>query len=207
MVLSGSTPDGLGLSFPQLVDALGRCGLIGFPGAAVTTEHHPTGLDDAGFGGNGNGRANTLTRRPGRKLLFAAERVQTLLVSQMRLLDGQHVDSTLLSRAEEEEAAAELSPESDLGGMSKTAGQPNATAAGAPGERKSKNRANVGASKANIGTERASILGMRRLGGNPESKVSTLTPIQARGSKASKQARPRSTPAKSGFHRSKSGVV
>ena len=30
VVLSGSTPDGLGLSFPQLVDALARCGLVGF---------------------------------------------------------------------------------------------------------------------------------------------------------------------------------
>lgn len=206
MVLSGSTPDGLGLSCPQLVDALARCGLIGFPGPAVSTEHHPTGLDDAGFGRKGNGRANILTRRSRRKLLSAAERVQALFVAQMRLLDGQHVDSTLLLRAEEEEAAAELLPENDLGGMSKTAGQSNATAAGASGGTKSKKHVKVGASKANIRTERASILGLRRLGDNPESKVSTLTPIQARA-KTSKQARPRSTPAKSGFHRSKSGVV
>lgn len=207
MVLSGSTPDGLGLSFPQLVDALARCGLIGFPAAAVPLEHHQTSLDDTGFGGNSNGHANLLTRRPRRKFSFAAERAQALFVAQMRLLDGQHVDATLLLRAEEEEAVAELCPESDIGGLSKIAGQPKVTAAGAPGGTTSKHRERVDNGKAKSGTGRASVLGMRRSGGgNPESKVSTLTPIQARG-KVSKQARPRSTPSKNGFHRSKSGAT
>lgn len=206
MVLSGSTPDGIGLNFPQLVDALARCGLIGFPAAAVTSEHHQTGLDDTGFGGSGIGHANLLTRRPRRKFSFAAERAQALFVAQMRLLDGQHVDATLLLRAEEEEAVAELCPESDLGGLQKNAGRAKVTAAGAPGGTKSKHQKNVDNGKAKSGTGGASVLGMRRPGGNPESKVSTLTPIQARG-KVSKQARPRSTPSKNGLHRSKSGAT
>ena len=204
-MLSGSTPDGLGLSFPQLVDALARCGLIGFPATTVTTEREKTGLDDAGFGGKSNG-ANTLTSRPNRQFSFAAERVQTLFVSQMRLIDGQHVDATLLLLLSAEADEAELCPESNLGSLSNTAGQPKGTAAGAPGGAKSNQHEKPNNSKAKSGTGRASILGMERLGGNVEPKVPTLTPIQAR-SKASKQARPWSTPAKNGLNRSKSGAA
>lgn len=210
MVLSGSTPEGLGLKFPQFVDALARCGLLGFPVSAIKTEQlNQTGLHEVGFGDKIKG-ANILTRRPRRQFSFAAERTQAVFLAQMRLLDGQHVDTTLLLCAEEEEEA-ELTPEkNNLAGLSKTAGHPKATraaAAGAPGGTKSKTYENMAdTSKVKRGTARAAVLGMRRPGGNPEIKPQTLTPIEARG-KANSQARPRSTPARNGLHRSKSGAT
>ena len=75
----------------------------------------------------------------------------------MRLLDGQHVDATLLLLYAEAEEA-ELCPESNLGGLPKTAGQPKSTATGAPGGTNSKQHEKPDNSKAKSGTGRASIL-------------------------------------------------
>ena len=185
VVLSHSTPDGLDLSFPQFVDALARCGLIGFPVAVASATGHQTHLN-AGFGNN-----EAITHKS-KQFMFAAERAQALFAMQMRLLDSQHVDATLM-RAE----AAGQSPGSELGGFS-TAGRPTKATSRSPRGTKSKHEKNDILPKRAVG--RPSDLKVVRPG-NPESKPPTLTPIQAR-SKAINQARPRSMSTRNVLHRS-----
>lgn len=65
-----------GLNFRQFVDALSRCGLVGF--------------SNSGIGGTAHEK----------KLVSAAERAQAVFKTQMRLLDKQHVAAKLQKLAD-----------------------------------------------------------------------------------------------------------
>lgn len=89
VILSGPTAleasSAPGLRFRQFVDALARCGLLGFSGKNSYGMRTLPG----GFGG-GIG----VTRHNG-QLVSTAERVQAMFTTKMRLLDSQHVDARL----------------------------------------------------------------------------------------------------------------
>lgn len=113
LVLSDSNPPGarnsapgLGLNFHQFVDALARCGLIGFSGQRATTSGGVTsGLTAAGGtsatrdggGGSGSSRAVVTPQNRSEKLFVApaAERAHAVFVGLMKLHDRQHVDAKL----------------------------------------------------------------------------------------------------------------
>ena len=90
MVLSGSTAleasSAPGLSFRQFVDALARCGLLCFCGKHVDSAR----TLDGGLGGGGG-----VPQHKKNQLVSAAERVQAMFVTRMRLLDSKHVDARL----------------------------------------------------------------------------------------------------------------
>lgn len=87
MVLSGSAElrasSAPGLSFRQFMDALARCGLLGFSSKYID------GTSTPAFGG-GIGVTRNLSGH-----LSTAERVQAMLITKMRLLDNQHIDARL----------------------------------------------------------------------------------------------------------------
>lgn len=107
VVLSDSTPPdahksapGLGLNFRQFVDALARCGLIGFSGNRTTTSGGvSTGLLLGGGGleidRGGITSSGTVVKQLKSEPVSAAERAHTIFIRQMKLLDGQHVDAKL----------------------------------------------------------------------------------------------------------------
>ncbi|CAM9984921.1 unnamed protein product, partial [Scytosiphon promiscuus] len=85
-LLTGSTQEGdttLGLNFGQFVDALARCGLIGF--ARGTGDE---GVVATGVGGLATGQGVG-------RFVSPAERTQAIFVETMRLLDREHVDANL----------------------------------------------------------------------------------------------------------------
>lgn len=73
MVVSGLMPQGSGLNFPQFIDALARCGLIGF-------------ASEDGRGSDGAGRHSS-----GRLSASIVKRVQAIFVRHMNLLDDDYV--------------------------------------------------------------------------------------------------------------------
>lgn len=75
-----------GLNFRQFVDALSRCGLLGFSGKnsdGTTT-----------LGGGLGGGIGVIPYKSQLKST-AAERVQAMFITRMRLLDSKHVDARL----------------------------------------------------------------------------------------------------------------
>lgn len=67
-----------GLNFGQFVDALARCGLLGFSSKCTEATRTLCGVT-----------------RDKSQLLSTAERVQAVFITQMRLHDSQHVDTRL----------------------------------------------------------------------------------------------------------------
>ena len=176
MVLSSSAELGAssvpGLSFRQFVDALARCGLVGF------SSKHVDGMTQ-GFGGG----IGVTRNRSGH--LSNAERVQAIFITQMNLLDSQHVDARLQQLVR--------SPSTNHDGETSEAGNrlegikqrdTRRHAAGASGGHGGKRKGGRGARGSNTaGGPRGG--GGKAAGGADPKSASVLAPIQKtpRGSK------------------------
>ena len=117
--LGGSSAPGL--SFRLFVDALARCGLLAF------SSKHLDGTKATGFGG-----AIGITRSPSDHI-SAAERVQAMLITKMRLLDSQYVDARIqqLVRSPSTNHEGETSEESNrVGGIMPRTASGHASGAG-----------------------------------------------------------------------------
>lgn len=96
-IISGSPPEEIGLTCRQFIDALARCGLIGFSPRGIGTV--PPAAVGTGPGAGQEARAR------GKPPTTPAERTQAVLTVHMRLLDSQYVDAKIHAQ---EKAAAQL---------------------------------------------------------------------------------------------------
>lgn len=152
---ASSTP---GLNFRQFVDALARCGLLGFSSKYIGGTRTFGGRFGGGIGVTGNES----------QFISAAERVQAIFITQMRLLDSQQVDARLqqlvrLPSANHEGGASE--EENKLEGIKQGNTRGNAAGRGHGGKNKGKH------------TARGTAGGLR--GGNTSRKAAAAGPKPA----------------------------
>lgn len=98
VVLAGSTSDNdsaPSLDFGQFVDALARCGLMGFSRGTGGGTFTAPGVEESAAG------------QGIRRFVSAAERIQGVFVETMRLLDREHVDANMHRQASGAGAGAE----------------------------------------------------------------------------------------------------
>lgn len=99
---ANSSASGLGLSFRQFVDALVRCGLIGFSAeraAAGGGDARGPSLGEGESVRDGGGYGSGALRQSASEQLFVvpvAQRAHAIFIRQMKLLDGQHVDAKVM---------------------------------------------------------------------------------------------------------------
>lgn len=160
MALSGSVPESTGLDFRTFVDAIARCGLIGFSCARAAEESRM---------GMGTG---AVSRARQEQELSAGERTQAILIVQMRLLDNQYVDLTLRSR-ESEHIDVSHSNRIDNHGLGPH--HPTSTGDGKKGGKRAGGDGTKGCQPGRLAVD----LEVRR--SSFDSKPPTLTPIQAHG--------------------------
>eukprot|EP00752_Nemacystus_decipiens_P004682 g4270.t1 len=165
VILSGSTEVGAsmapGLSFRQFVDALARCGLLGFSGKHFVGTRTHIGFD--------------------RECLSAAERVQAMFVTKMRLLDSRHVEARLqhLVRSPPTNHVGEASEEENrLEGIKRRGSRGHALLAGA-GHGGGKNGGHTARGSNNAGGPRGGPRKAVVVHPNPATTTAVLGPIQA----------------------------
>lgn len=188
-IASGSPPEATGLTFRQFVDALARCGLIGFSPCGIGTGP-PAAV------GTGTGAGQGANRAKGKSPTTPAERTQSVLTVQMRLLDSPYVDAKI--QAKEEAITAAAQPEqhgSGRGAATTGLGPPAASSASGRTKgglssghnltKKSGEQVRGRVADAGLrggGTARAGAAASAVVPAAKEDKAPTLTPIADRGS-------------------------
>lgn len=206
-ITSGSPPEAIGLTCRQFVDALARCGLIGFSPRGIGTGP-PTAVGTGPEGGQG-------ARARGKSPTTPAERTQAVLTEHMSLLDSQYVDAKIQAH---EEAAALAQLEQHAPGRSAATGfgthPASNTCDRAKGDTSSGDILMKSGRQAHRRATDAALRGGAALAGSVASVVPVasetvtpiLTPIADRGSARTRRVGAGSTPMRGGVRRADVGT-